>query len=209
MRRARTKKAKDERRKVLLNAALDLFFEKGFAAARMEDIAARAGVTKGTVYLYFSSKEELFKDLISVHAIPNVQRLESLVTGATSSEEAIRGFVKFVVQILSETQLPKFIKVLIGDSGAFPGVIETYRETVLKRIFSAVAAMLRKGNELGEFNVTDLAMTTRLFVAPVIFATIWRMVFESEDEPALDLEGLFSLHADLMIRALRAPVEEV
>lgn len=104
--------------------------------------------------------------------------------------------------------MPKFIKVLIGDSGAFPGVIKAYRETILKRIFSDVSGILRHGHERGEFCVEDPFLTTRLVVAPVIFATIWRMVFEPGDDAKLDMERLFSLHADLLIRALKAPREE-
>jgi len=194
---------------VLLNAALDIFFEKGFSAARMDDIAKRAGVTKGTVYLYFPSKEMLFKALITTHAIPKVEKLEALSSDAVSGKDAIRGFMDFVVRILCETPLPKFIKVLIGDSGAFPGVIETYRETVLKRIFAAIATIIRKGQARGEFRLTDPELTTRLVVSPVIFSTVWKVVFEPGDGKALDLNGLFSLHADLMIRALTAPMEDV
>ena len=88
MKRARTKKAKDERRLALLRAGLDEFFERGFTAARMDDISKRAGLSKGALYLYFSSKEELFKSLVEEYAVPNVERIEAMTRAAPASPRA-------------------------------------------------------------------------------------------------------------------------
>jgi AcrR family transcriptional regulator len=95
MKRARSDDAKDERRQALLLVALDEFFQKGFTAARMDDIARRAGLSKGTLYLYFESKEALFTALIETLAMPNLSHIETISTMASTIREALDRLVAF------------------------------------------------------------------------------------------------------------------
>jgi len=207
MQKARTSEAKDERRQAVLNAALDEFFERGFAATRMDDIARRVGLSKGTLYLYFDSKEALFISLLETAAIPNVEMIEKLSATALSAADAIHSLTAFMPHVIRETPMPRVIKVLIADAGAFPDVVRTYRRQVIDRVLAAVAKFLERGHASGELVVDDPQLTARLVVAPVILSAIWRVVFETDPEARIDLDDLFSLHGRMLLRALSASGE--
>lgn len=205
MQRARTDQAKDERRQAFLAAALDEFFERGFAAARMDDIAKRAGLSKGAIYLYFDSKEALFTELIESIAVPNIERVITVVDTVPSATEALQGAMAIAPQIVRQTPLPRIAKILIADAGAFPDVVRGYRRNIVDRGLAAIAALLERGAAAGEFEVEDPQLTARLVVAPMIFSAIWTVVFEIDPEARLDVEALFKLHERMLLRALSAP----
>lgn len=201
--RARTREAKDERRQAALAAALDEFFERGFSAARMDDIARRAGVSKGALYLYFDSKEALFTALIDEFAVPNVERLESVARQAGSGADAIRALMRFAPTLVSESPVPKIIKVLISDAFTFPRVVAAYRRNVIERALGVVARALENAQACGEFDIEDPQLTARLVAAPLVLSAIWRVVFESDSDKRVDVHALFRLHEKLLLRALR------
>jgi len=202
MYRARTSEAKDERREAFLMAALNEFFERGFASARMDDIARRVGLSKGTLYLYFDSKEALFIALIEKITLPNVDLIEKFTAAAPSATEGIHSLMAFVPHVIRETPMPRVAKVLIADSGAFPDVVQSYRRQVVDRVLAAIADLLERGHAAGELAVDDPQLTARLVVAPIIFSAIWRVVFETDAESRIDLDALFALHERMLLRAL-------
>lgn len=204
MRRARTAEAKEKRRRALLAAALDEFVERGFTAARMDDIAARAGLSKGTLYLYFDSKEAIFAGLVDSVALPNVAQMEAFLAEAPSAQTALRRLMGFLPHLIGETDLPRLAKVLIADSGAFPEVVRRYRTQVIDRVLAAVAALLERGRASGELTVGDPALTARLVVAPVLMSAVWRVVFEGDPAARVDLHALFATHEKMLLRALAA-----
>ncbi len=202
--RARTDEAKEARRLAFLTAALDEFYERGFAAARMDDIAARAGFSKGTIYLYFDSKEALFTALVETFALPNIARLEAAAKGAGGGLATLQTFMKVAPVIIRETPVPKIAKVLIGDAPAFPEMATAYRKQVVDRVLGVVAAALDEARQAGEIDVEDPALTARLVVEPVILSAVWRIVFEHDEDAKVDLGALFALHEDMLMRALNA-----
>lgn len=208
--RARTAEAKDQRRQRLVEAALDEFSERGFAAARMEDIASRAGLSKGTLYLYFDSKEGLFEELIDTIAVPNVERIEELARAAPSATQAIEAFLEVAGQLVRESKLPRVVKTLIADSGAFPELVSRYRTDVLDRVLAAFAGVLARAHEAGELEIEDPDLTARLVLAPVVFSAIWSVVFETPEErdqgSGVDVGRLLALHRRNLLTALGAGV---
>jgi len=205
MERALTDKAKQDRRLSMLDAAVAEFFDNGFAAARMDDIAARAGVSKGTLYLYFKSKEDLFTGLIEAFALPNLAQAEAAVEQSNSAREALRVLIRLMPHILRNTPMPKLAKVLIGDAGRFPDVVHQYRRSVFDRIVGIITRILERGQAEGEFGVTDPVLTARLVVAPVFLSAIWHVVFEPIDQDiSVDLDALFALHENILLNGLSA-----
>ena len=203
MQRARSDQAKDARRRALLEAALDEFFDRGFSAARMDDIARRAGVSKGAIYLYFDSKHALFNALIETVALPNVERVEVFVAQAPTARAALHSLMTFAPQVLRQTPAPRLVKVLIADAGAFPELVRRYRRDVIDRAFAAITGVLERGRATGELvAIEDPHLTARLVVAPLILSAIWTVVFETDSETPLDLEALFALHERYLLRAL-------
>ncbi len=201
--RARTEEAKDQRRQALLAAALDEFFERGFTAARMDDIAARAGLSKGSLYLYFKSKEALFGALVDVYALPNVERVEAAASAAPDATTAIQSFTQLAPLLVRTSAVPKIMKILIADAPAFPDVVNAYRRAVIERGLKVIENILRRAGETGELNIENPQLTARLVIAPMILSAIWHVVFERNDETAtVDLEALFALHGKMLLRAL-------
>ncbi|QGX39726.1 TetR/AcrR family transcriptional regulator [Permianibacter aggregans] len=202
MPRARSPEAKDERRAVLLQAALDEFFERGFTAARMDDIARRAGVSKGALYLYFDSKEQMFSALIDTVALPNLALIEQKLAQAASAREALFGLLAMLPKVLQRSSLPRLAKILIGDANHFPDMVRAYRERMIERGLKALTGLVERGNTNGEWQVANPALTARLIMAPALFAGIWQVVFQRPDEKPLDVDALFAQHAELLARAL-------
>lgn len=202
MPRARTPDAKDERRQQLLEAALDEFYERGFAAARMEDIARRAQLSKGAVYLYFSSKEELFRALIETFARPNLEHVDALMDAAPTFDEALGRLAAFAPAMIRARRVPKLFKIIVGDSQGFPDLVRTYREEVLERLLQRLGRVVARAVEAGEIAPVDPALTARLILAPIALSGLWQAVFARDDDAPVDLETLLRLHAETLSRAL-------
>lgn len=202
MQRARTQAAKDERRKAMLTAALDEFYERGFTAARMDDIANRAGLSKGAIYLYFNSKDALFTALVNEFALPNVERLEMITSQAESAADAIRMMMAFAPILVRETVVPRIIKVLIADAPAFPETVSAYRKNVVERGLGLLTGIMRKAADRGEFKIANPEATARILIAPVIFSAIWQVLFEHDKEAVVDVKELFSVHEKMILTAL-------
>ena len=202
MRRARSEDAKDERRQLLLSAALDEFFESGFSAARIEDIAQRASLSKGTVYLYFDSKEALFLALIEDLATPNIEQIEQIAALAPSLREALNRLAVFAPMMIRTSNLPRLMKVLIGDSHTFPEIIRDYRKQKIERILGALTGFLDRAVDRGEIAPQNTSLTTRLILAPIVLSGMWQAVFGRDADAEVDLEALFHLHTELLLKAL-------
>lgn len=199
MQRARSDNAKDQRRQILLMAALDEFFDKGFNAARMEDIAARATLSKGTLYLYFDSKQALFKALIEDVAIPVVSDTLAQAANYHSAPQALQNILRSVARAIHTTPLPKLVKVIIADGRMFPELVVFYRAQVVDKMLGKLEALLAMGVANGEWHCDDTVNTARLIVAPILFSVIWNMVFavnnaNGRSSDALNIDSLFDLH---------------
>jgi AcrR family transcriptional regulator len=201
-RRARTEEAKDERRGALISAALDEFFEKGFAATRLDDIAKRAGLSKGSIYLYFDSKESLFQALIESVALSRVEMLEQAAAAIPSGLGALQAVGRLAPSVIRESNLPRLMKVMISDARMFPDIVRDYRRNVLDRVLGLIAGVLERSMEAGEIHRGDPKLLARLVVAPVALSGIWHVVFNTDPEAEVDLDALFALHVETMTRAL-------
>ncbi|WP_321489873.1 TetR/AcrR family transcriptional regulator [uncultured Hyphomonas sp.] len=203
MQRARTEEAKDERRQALLSAALDEFFEKGFAATRMDDVARRAHLSKGALYLYFDSKDALFQGLVESLATPNLEIVEQITQQAATLKEALRGIRLFAPNLIRQTELPRLMKVLIGDSQMFPDLVQTYRRELIDRVLSMIASLLKRANDSGEASIAHPELTARLVMAPIVLSALWQAVFNQKSEADVNLDQLFEIHEQMLLNALR------
>lgn len=200
--RAITDEAKATRRDALLDAALDEFFERGFAGTRMDDIARRAGVSKGTVYLYFESKEELFQALIASVTSPRIEEIEAIAANAASVFTALQQIAIFAPIMIRESNLPRLLKVIVGDSHLFPEIVTRHRKNVVERILAAISGMLEAGAARGEIATEDPSLTARLVIAPIVMSGMWQAVFGRDADAHVDLEAMFQIHLHMVTRAL-------
>ena len=198
---------KKDRPGEILEAAMAVFAEKGFAAARMDEIAARAGVTKGTIYLYFESKEEVFKTLARQHV---GESLAQATQAASQYQGTVRDFLAMVLGMMAEKlqngHIAIFPKIIIGESGNFPELARFWRSEVVDKAIGMMSGVLAKGVARGEIRELPPGVppeyVARLCVAPIIMSVIWRSVFAQFDTAPFDYKKFLELHLDILLRGL-------
>ena len=200
--RARTEEAKEMRRDAILNAALLEFYEKGLTGSRLDDVADRAGISKGTLYLYFSSKEDLFRGLIDHHTRPAIEQLKSLVGLAPSIEQALNSFAQNAPTLIQESAMPLMMKVMIGESQMFPDIIRHHRTKIVDQCYAIFVGALEAAQARGEIEIDDPEITARLVFAPFVYCGVWRSVFDPVSDDTLDYEALFRTHVKMTLRGL-------
>jgi AcrR family transcriptional regulator len=200
----RWKRRKAARPAEILDAALDCFAERGFAATRMDDVAVRAGVTKGTVYLYFKTKEELFTALVRSELLPIIERLE-----AASADVPATVLLERLMAIWAEHVVPSrgsvLSKLIIAEAGNFPEVAKFYLDEVIHRGRALLGSVLRRGVQTGEFRPIDVDRVVYCVIGPLLFSVLWRHSFEPHDEAPLDVAALCRAHLDTLLNGLRPP----
>jgi AcrR family transcriptional regulator len=190
------------RREAILAAALDEFAAQGFAATRLDDVARRAGVAKGTIYLHFQDKEALFQELIRSVLGPFVGTLEVALKADLPvrfiAEQALEMFVREVY----ETRRKDVLRLILTEGQRFPQLAEFYYHEVVERALAAFRAFMRRAVERGELRSDALARFPQLLAAPAIIAIMWNGLF-GRFEP-IDPRELLRAHLDLLFGTGRA-----
>ena len=194
---------KEARPVEILDAALLEFAARGFAAARLEDIAHRAGCTKGTIFLYFENKEELFKALVRHTALPAIEQSESLADRHEgSSADLLRALMHSRWDMMVNSSMSAMPKLLFSEAGNFPELSRFYMQEIVARSHGLIDRVLRAGVESGEFRSDlDTHATTRVAMAPLLVASLWKHSFEAQDV-GIDLERYFNAALDLLLHGI-------
>jgi AcrR family transcriptional regulator len=201
----RWERRKDARPQELLNAALDLFVERGFAATRLDDIAKRAGVSKGTLYLYFESKEELFKAVVRESVVPMIGAAEDLVDQSSgSSADLFREVILAWWEAMGKTKLSGIAKLMMAEAGNFPELASFYEEEVISRSDAMFVSLLKRGIARGEFREIRSDLAPRVLFAPMIMlmVNIQPSCICKIDSSLTD--DYIALYIDMAIRGLQA-----
>ncbi|HTS55653.1 MAG TPA: TetR/AcrR family transcriptional regulator [Burkholderiales bacterium] len=202
----RWERRKEARPAELLAAALELFGERGYAATRLEDVARRAGVSKGTVYLYFPGKEELFKAVVREGLVPLLERGEAMVAQHQGSAvELIRDLVRGWWEGIGLTPYAGIPKLMISECRNFPELGKFYVDEVIARGHKLVRAAVCRGMDSGEFRRIDPEHVTRLVFAPLVLMVIYRYSFDFCGARCLEPDAYIEQHLDILLRGLLAP----
>ena len=185
------------RREAILEAALDEFSQRGFEAARLDDVAKRAGIAKGTIYLYFRDKETLFQELIRSMLTPVIGGIETMGQADVPMAMLADRIVDFFVTEVYETRRRDVIRLMIAEGRRFPKLAEFYYREVLSRILAAMRALLTRAAARGEVPA-GLVDFPQIIAAPGLVAIVWSGLFE-RFEP-LDVRALMKTHIDLLFR---------
>ncbi len=197
----RYRRRKEDRPQEITAAAFDAFAEKGYASTRVEEVAKRAGVSKGLLYLYFKTKEELFKAVVRSVVIPRVEALEALMDDADMSAEAfLRGPMLGFMQQLPGSRVAVIIRLLISEAPRHPDLVDFYWDNVASRGLAAVRRILERGVENGEFRRTAINEFPQMLIAPVLMSVVWRLVF---GERTLDTDRVIAEHLDILIAHMK------
>lgn len=192
---------KDARPSEILEAGLALFAERGFAATRLDDVAKRAGIAKGTVYLYFSSKESLFEAALKDRMVSTMEGVGELTASfAGSTEELLRLVLARIYGQMIEGDAGVLLRILIGEGDRFPDLVTLYREIALAKGMATMKGILKRGEARGELRVAADDIDPRMIVAPIAILAIGGKVFGAQSPG--DRDEFLERHLDLVLRGL-------
>ncbi|HJT42783.1 MAG TPA: TetR/AcrR family transcriptional regulator [Rhizomicrobium sp.] len=202
----RWQRRKEARTAEILEAALCQFAEKGFAATKLDDVAKRAGITKGTIYLYFDSKQALFEALaqgsIGAQMEAVKARLENFPGSSAELLKLVINTMGHFAQTSDRVVLPRMV---LAEAANFPKLAEFWRREIIARGLGIFTFIIRRGVERGEFRAVDPEHAARLCVAPVLMIVLWRTTFARFDETPYDHQALIETHLETLLTGLKAP----
>jgi AcrR family transcriptional regulator len=185
-----------ERRAAIVEAAMDEFIARGFAATRLDDVAKRAGVAKGTLYLHFKDKESMFEELIRTAIVPLIGRMQAPPPLGGSVRDAVEGFARAFIQEVASTRRGDIVRLIVAEGPRFPSIADFYYREVVSRGLAGMRALIELAVARGEIKQKELARFPQIVVAPAIIAVIWQSLF-SRHAP-LDAIEMFRVHLDLI-----------
>jgi AcrR family transcriptional regulator len=191
-----------ERRAAIVEAALDEFIARGFTATRLDDVARRAGVAKGTIYLHFKDKESMFEELIRTAIVPLVGRMQGPPPLGGKVRDAIEGFALAFIQEIASTRRGDIVRLIVAEGPRFPAIADFYYREVVSRGLAGMGALIELGIARGEIRHKNLARFPQLMVAPALIAVIWQSLFAKH--APLDAIEMFRVHLDLIFGERRA-----
>jgi len=201
--RPRWQRRKQARPAEIVAAALQVFVERGFAAARLEEVARRAGVTKGTVYLYFRGKEALFKAVVRETLVPCIAAGEALAQAHTgTARELFAILVREWWRVIGDPPISGIPKLMLAEAVNFPELARFYYEEVVRRGHRLIASVLERGIASGEFRQIDVKAAARLVIAPLLQAVQWRHSFALCSQEPLDMATYLETHLDIVLRGI-------
>ena len=206
----RWQRRKEARPSEIVAAALDVFVERGFAAARLEEVARRAGITKGTLYLYFDSKAALFKAVVRETIVAALTRASETVDRHTgSAAELFAQLLRETWEVMGSARLSGLPKLVLSEARNFPEVAQFWYEEVVRPGHDLFGRVLRRGIERGEFRRVDVRLAVRLALAPLLHALVWQHSLQYCVAEPFDVERYVDAHIDTFLHGVaNAPASE-
>jgi len=195
----REREQKLQRQEQILSAALEEFGANGYAATRLEDVAKRAGIAKGTIYLYFRDKERLFRAVVRTLIQKRIDALSGTFSG--SAEELLRELLSQMYQVVRNAKARSIVRMLIAEGSRFPQLADIYHREVIGRGLNRIRRVLKKGVATGEFRQTKAAQFPQILVAPGVLAIVWQLLHGERHR--LDLDAYSKAHLEFVLDSLR------
>lgn len=199
----RWRRRKEARPAELIAAATDIFIERGFAATKLDDIAKQAGVTKGTLYLYFENKEALFHEVVRQGVVDPLVAAQELVDAETgTATQALANLMRNYVRLLTESKANGIIKLAMAEANNFPDVAKYYLENAVYRARRIFKRVLEAGIESGEFKPINLRYATQLALAPMVYGFMWQHSLLKYEEYNQDPHAYLDSHIEIFLRGI-------
>jgi len=203
VRSPRWQRRAEDRPREICAAALDVFAEKGFAAAKLEEIARRAGVSKGTLYLYFEDKEQLFRAVVRQTIAPNIEAVKEALTALDLPfAEIIRQFLPRFAIIATNLPVGAVAKMVIGESRNFPELAKVWHDEVVSKALEMVGGLVARGQEQGEVRPGDPRLYAFSLMGPMVLGVLWRETLQPVGGAPVDLQVLARQHAEAVLAGL-------
>jgi AcrR family transcriptional regulator len=200
-RRARRKQARPGE---IVEAALRLFAERGFAATKLEDVASAAGIGKGTIYLYFATKEDLFRAVVRQAVLPNLEAAVALAADPDrSAADTLRLLAERFLEMM-DSDLTAIPKIIVAEAGNFPALAQFYADEVAHKGMALIRGVLARGVDRGEFRPVDLDGALPLFSAPFLLLALWKHSLGRHTDIKFSPRAVVATHLDVLLRGLAA-----
>jgi len=197
------RRRKDARPSDIVAAALLVFGEKGFAGARIEEIARRAGVSKGTVYLYFEAKSDIFRAVVHDAIIPNITEIEEMVLGLDLPfAEILRRLLPRFAELVTARPIGAVVKMVIGESRNFPELARVWHDEVISKGVDLLSTLIERGQARGEVRPGDPRICAFSIMGPMLMGVLWREILVPVGGAAIDLPSLARQHAETVLAGL-------
>jgi len=184
-------------------AALEVFAEKGFAAARLDEIARRAGVSKGTLYLYFTDKEELFRAVVRSAIAPNIEAMTSaLATLEAPFADVVRMLLADFAEREARLPIGAVAKMVVGESRNFPELARVWHDEVASRAIGAIAGFIERAQQKGEARPGDARLYAFGLMGPMVLGALWKTTLQPVGGSPMDLTALAKQHAETVLAGL-------
>ncbi len=189
----------------ILEAALEEFTKHGYAGTRLDDVATRAGVTKGTIYVYFPSKEQLFHAVVRKYQRPMLRDVDQFIgISKTSTIEFLRSFLRFVYESMqTDRECREVFRLMIAEAERFPELAEDYHREVIAPLLETLREVIKLGVARGEIRQSAALEFPEIVIAPAALMHLWLLVFSNR--VPVDTEGYLKAHLDLMLHGLVQP----
>ena len=199
----RWERRKEARPQELLAAAIELFVERGFAATRLEDVARRAGVSKGTLYLYYTNKDDLFKAVVRQTILPMIDDAEASVTEFDGhSAELLRHVILSWWVRIGSAKASGINKLILAEADNFPELARFYQEEVMTRRMRLITNMLERGIRRGEFRAIDVPQAAQVLIAPLMMLSTWKHTVGPCERCDLQPEAFLEAFLDITLHGL-------
>lgn len=200
----RRQERKQQRRSEIVDAALTVFARDGFALTKMDAVAEQAGISKGTLYLYFDSKDALFEGMVRDKMLPALEQLQSelVATPDLSAEDMLRMQMRFFYRNVLNTERRHIMRLVMAEGPQFPHITQFYYETVISRGKAVFKGIIDHGVKTGEFRAVEGHGLMKIAMAGGLVAALWKTVFDTF-EP-VDLEAYCETHIDVLLNGLKA-----
>ena len=193
----------EDRPREICAAALAVFAEKGFAAAKLEDIARRAGVSKGTLYLYFKDKEELFRAVVRDTVAPNIDAVRAaLLASDLPFAEVAAMFLTRFAEMTRKVPVGAVAKMVIGESRNFPELAKVWHDQVASRALATLAGLIEQAQARGEVRAGDPRLHAFTLFGPMLMGVLWRETLQPAGGAPLDLDALARQHCETVLHGL-------
>jgi len=187
----------------ILAAALDVFVARGFHAARLEEVARAAEVSKGALYLYFATKADLFRAVVKDAVLPNIERVKAAISMEVPFEQAARSALTLLAgAVLTDRRITGVVKLVIAESRSHPELAAIWHETVVEPALSLLSGLIAAAQARGEIRPGDPRNYAFGLAGPLLLTLIWRETFEPIGAEAIDVEALARQHLDTILRGM-------
>lgn len=204
----RWRRRSDARPAELVAAGFALFAEQGFAATRLEDVAARAGVSKATIYRYFENKDALFEAVVKSAIVPRFSEVELLVNSFEGRSSDLLRTIFNVARAALDGPLPPLLKMIIAESGTFPQLATLWLNLVAGNMMGLVRRIIERGIARGEFREVDRDVIAPVVMAPVVLLAMWKQTFSHVAGDLFDRNRVLDQHVEILLRGLEPQSSE-